>query len=61
MKDTTYTPGTAVKFLPEWDDGSNEYPIKVIEDNGDRLFVRIENGMNIAPQEVVRKEWVVAV
>jgi len=48
-----------LKFLPEYEDGKNEFSYILIEDpdNGRVKVMPINSGLNIPPVQVVKTEW----
>lgn len=51
--------GQIVRFKPEWQDRGDETVVfRVVEDNGDRLLVRAELGLEINPTHVVQRDMV---
>ena len=53
--------GDLVKFLPEYEDGDNEFVYVLIEDpDGRRVKVMpYDSGMEIPPIQVVKTEWLI--
>lgn len=56
---TTLNKGDIVRFLPEYEDGKDEFDYILVEDpDGGRVKVQpLNSGMEFPPIQVVKTEW----